>query len=87
MYVCLYPSSAHSFDPIVMKLGMDTPWDPPWECQGVGRERSDRESKRKARSPRERNDLECEREVRESEAAAGVGKVALRCSLRYAQRA
>ena len=28
IYVCLYPSSAHSFDPIVMKLGMDTPWDP-----------------------------------------------------------
>ena len=27
MYVCMYPSSAHSFDPIVMKLGMDTPWD------------------------------------------------------------
>ena len=27
-YVCLYPSSAHSFDPIGMKLGMDTPWDP-----------------------------------------------------------
>ena len=28
MYVCMYSSSAHSFDPIVMKLGMDTPWDP-----------------------------------------------------------
>ena len=28
IYVCLYPSSAHSFDPIVMKLGMDTPLDP-----------------------------------------------------------
>ena len=26
--VCLYPSSAHSFSPIGMKLGMDTPWDP-----------------------------------------------------------
>ena len=25
--VCMYPSSAHSFDPIGMKLGMDTPWD------------------------------------------------------------
>ena len=44
MYVCLYPSSAHSFDPIVMKLGMDT-----WECHGVG-------SEHEARSPRERSD-------------------------------
>ena len=26
--VCMYPSSAHSFGPIGMKLGMDTPWDP-----------------------------------------------------------
>ena len=26
--VCRYPSSAHSFSPISMKLGMDTPWDP-----------------------------------------------------------
>ena len=29
MYVCMFdPSSAHSFDLIVMKLGMDIPWDP-----------------------------------------------------------
>ena len=28
MYVCMYPSSADSFGPIGMKLGMDTPWDP-----------------------------------------------------------
>ena len=28
MYVCMYPSCAHSFGPIGMKLGMDTPWDP-----------------------------------------------------------
>ena len=28
MYVCMYPSSAHSFGPIGMKLGMDIPWDP-----------------------------------------------------------
>ena len=28
LFVCLYPSSAHSFSPIGMKLGMDTPWDP-----------------------------------------------------------
>ena len=27
-YVCMYPSSAHSFGPIGMKLGMDIPWDP-----------------------------------------------------------
>ena len=27
-YECLYPSSAHSFDLIVMKLGMNTHWDP-----------------------------------------------------------
>ena len=26
--VCMSPSSAHSFGPIGMKLGMDTPWDP-----------------------------------------------------------
>ena len=26
--VYMYPSSAHSFGPISMKLGMDTPWDP-----------------------------------------------------------
>ena len=26
--VCMYPSIAHSFGPIGMKLGMDTPWDP-----------------------------------------------------------
>ena len=24
----MYPSSAHSFSPIGMKLGTDTPWDP-----------------------------------------------------------
>ena len=24
----MYPSSVHSFGPIGMKLGMDTPWDP-----------------------------------------------------------
>ena len=28
LFVCLYPSSTHSFSPIGMKLGMDTPWDP-----------------------------------------------------------
>ena len=32
LFVCLsvhvYPSSAHSFASIGMKLGMDTPWDP-----------------------------------------------------------
>ena len=28
LFVCLYPSSAQSFSPIGMKLGMDTPWDP-----------------------------------------------------------
>ena len=27
-YLCMYPSSAHSFGPIGMKLGMDIPWDP-----------------------------------------------------------
>ena len=27
LFVCLYPSSAHSFSLIGMKLGMDTPWD------------------------------------------------------------
>ena len=26
--VCMYPSSAHSFGPMGMKLGMDNPWDP-----------------------------------------------------------
>ena len=26
--VCMYPSSAHSFGTIGMKLGMDTPWEP-----------------------------------------------------------
>ena len=28
LFVCLYPSSAHSFGPIGVKFGMDTPWDP-----------------------------------------------------------
>ena len=28
LFVCVHPSSAHSFSPIGMKLGMDTPWDP-----------------------------------------------------------
>ena len=32
----MYPSSAHSFGPIGMKLGIDTPWDP---GSGMGQER------------------------------------------------
>ena len=37
MYVCLYPSSALSFDPIMMKH-MDTPWDPGSACHGLDSE-------------------------------------------------
>ena len=64
MYLCMYPFSAHSFGPIGMKLGMDTPWDPGSVMGLVA------SAKRKARG---------------SEATAGLGKVALHRSLRYAR--
>ena len=76
MCVCvfMYPCSAHSFGPIGMKLGMDTPCDPGSDIE-VG-------SEREARGSEATENASAKRKARGSEATAGVGKVALRRSLR-----
>ena len=67
MYLCMYPSSAHSFGPISMKLGMDIPWDP---GSVIGQVAS---AKRKARGSeatekRKPENASAKREARGSEA-------------------
>ena len=72
MYVCMYPSSANSFDPIMMKLGMDTPWD---FGSVMGQVAS---PKPEARGSEAIENASAKREARENKVTAGVGKVALR---------